>query len=130
MKGLSWVKWAQFGGIGLGFLIILLAVTNPSREAYLEYATFKLADDVKEEICGAKDLKNLLGEVANLIAGICRTGVDVQREKIRDFISNASRRRNLVIFSIYRTDVLDRRYTTIAILGNFHTSVAKTTSRN
>ncbi|MFN3360934.1 MAG: DUF4359 domain-containing protein [Pseudanabaenaceae cyanobacterium] len=125
MKAVNWLTWAQGGGVALGFLLILLAVTNPSREAYLEYATFKLADDVKEEICGARDLRNLLGEVANLVSGICRTGVDVQRSKIREFISNASRRRNLVVFSLYTTDVLDRRYTTIAILGNFHTSVKK-----
>ncbi len=116
------MKWVQYGSIGLGFVLIIMAITNPSKNAYVEYATLKMADDVKEGMCDRKELKNVIGTAADLLSGICRTGIDTQRSKIRDFISNGSRHYNYVILSVYRTDVFDRRYTTIGICGNFLTS--------
>ncbi len=120
------MKWLQYGSIGLGFVLIIMAITNPSKDAYVEYATLKMADEVKEGICdkNKKELKNVIGTAADLFSGICRTGIDTQRSMIRDFIINGSRHRNYIILTVYRTDVFDRRYTTVGICGNFLTSTS------
>lgn len=118
------MKWVQYGSIGLGFILVIMAVTNPPKNAYLEYATLRMADDVKEGMCNRTELKNVIGSAADLLSGICRTGIDTQRSKIRDFISNGSRQYNYVVFSVYQTDVFDRRYTTLGICGNFLTSTS------
>ncbi len=118
-------QWIKYGAIGLGFVAIIMAVTNPAKDAYLEYATLKMADDVKDGLCNKKGLSDVIGSVGDLISGICRTGIDTQRSRIRELISSGSRRQNLIFFSIYRTDVFDQRYTTVAICGNFITSKTK-----
>ncbi len=119
------MKLVHYISIGLGFVLVIMAITNPSKSAYIDYATIKMADDVKDGMCNRKDLKNIIGSAADLLSGICRTGIDTQRSKIRDFITNGSRHRNFVILSVYSTDVFDRRYTTVGICGNFFTSTSK-----
>ncbi|MDY7024198.1 MAG: DUF4359 domain-containing protein [Cyanobacteriota bacterium] len=118
-------NWGNFLSKGAIVLIILggtLSLTNPSREEYLNYASGRLAIEAKENWCQEAKLPDILGGISESIVDACQSLVTSQRGTIKGFIDNATpRRQNAVIFSIYTTNLIDHRYRSIGIAGNFLT---------
>ncbi|TVU54770.1 MAG: DUF4359 domain-containing protein [Arthrospira sp. PLM2.Bin9] len=104
------------------FLAILagtMALTNPNREDYLEYASVELSKEVKNNWCNEAELPAILRGFSNTIVDTCNTFVTSQRGTIRGFIDNSTHRQNAMIFSIYTSEVFNNRYRTLALFGNF-----------
>jgi hypothetical protein len=105
-----------------GAIVVAMGFSNPPRDKYVDYAAQKLSDQMKEAICPPVNQANQdspLGELSDLVAGICTAGINLQRGKVKDFVDGATDRQNLLIFSIYRTETPKHEYVTLAIAGNF-----------
>lgn len=85
-----------FGMVGLG---LSMALTNPTQQAYEEYAIKELSNYLKEEVCS--QAPGLLG---GFLQQHCKTLVDTGRPQIEQIITETTERQNFVIFSVYRTN--------------------------
>ncbi|AMW28666.1 MULTISPECIES: DUF4359 domain-containing protein [Oscillatoriales] len=115
------------------FLAILagtMALTNPSRQDYLEYASVKLSQEAKNNLCNEAEVPAILRGFSNIIVDTCNTLVTSQRGTIRAFIDNSTHRKNAMIFSIYTSELLNNRYRTLALFGNFITFSAEKLPEN
>lgn len=98
------------GAIALAILSVFLGVTNPKEQDYLDYASEKLVDQAREAIC--KD------------TGYCGRGeppILVTNLIIKPFIQASTKRQDLVLFSIYTTEVPGNTFKAIGVLGSFIT---------
>ncbi len=115
------------GAIGVGALVIagFMAVTNPGKEAYVDYAVARFATDVQSAICQGPRLPKPLTQVGKLTKNLCQLGIKVgyvwQRELVKDIVSSTTRRQNLILFSIYTTEIPGQTFHTLALFGNFLT---------
>lgn len=100
MKGLPVL--AVLGGLALVGLGTAMAVTNPNQEAYDEYAVEQLSTYLKEEACSQAPK---LPQVEEFLLRQCKSLVDTARPQIKQILSQKTQRQNLVLFSIYRTDL-------------------------
>jgi hypothetical protein len=92
---LRWVGGAL--SIGIGGLLVF---TNPSHNAYEEYATEKLTDYLKENVC-----TKVSQPLGNFLQSHCKTLVDTGRPQIQELIAQQTTRQNYLLFSIYRTEL-------------------------
>jgi len=100
MKGLQVL--AVLGGLALVGLGAGMAVTNPRQDAYDEYAVEQLSAYLKEEACSQVPK---LPQVEEFLQRQCKSLIDTARPQIKQIISEKTERQNLVLFSIYRTDL-------------------------
>lgn len=115
------------------FLAILagtMALTNPNRQDYLEYASVQLSQEVKKSWCNEAEVPGVLRGFSNMIVDTCNTLVTSQRGAIRAFIDNSTHRKNAMIFSIYTSELFNHRYRTLALFGNFITFSAEKLPEN
>jgi hypothetical protein len=122
--------WGK-GAIALAVLIGGMAVTNPGKEAYADYASVRLVEEVKKAICRGKELPDLgvlQGVVETISSGVgelCRTTINTSGTlgftPVRNYILTTTTRQNFLIFSIYQTEIPGRKLTTIAAFSNFKT---------
>jgi hypothetical protein len=80
----------------LAGLIILLTITNPGKDEYINWAK-----------------QNLVAKTSNPIE---RIGISVLAAPMLDA---TTKRQDLVLLSLYKTSLGNRDYTVIGILGNF-----------
>lgn len=106
MKG-NWVK----GGLAVSAIAIVMGVTNPKQESYLNYASDKLTESAGESICQQ--------------TGYCQLAdppIFIKNTIIKPVIHSATKRQNFIVFSIYTTEFTGiKTLKTIGILGNFYT---------
>jgi hypothetical protein len=88
------------GGVALAGLGVLMALTNPSQDAYEEYAVEKLTTYLKDDAC--TQVPKAFG---NVLQRQCQTLVDTGRPQIQQIISKTTQRQNFILFSIYRTNL-------------------------
>jgi hypothetical protein len=108
--------------VGLGAIAVGMGFTNPQKEQYLDYASGKLATDVKALVCKPQDSPELLKDFNSLIANACKSGIDLQKDLAKVAIDSATRHENMLLFSIYTTEFPGKKYQTVGIFGNFFTS--------
>ena len=113
-------------GKGAIFLAILagnMALTNPPKEEYIEYASGKLSEEIKDNYCQESKAPKILENfnLSKTFADVCNNLVTSQRPAVRQHLDNATQQQNLVIFSIYTTQLWDHQYQTIGVFGNFLT---------
>ena len=77
----------------------LMALTNPERGAYEEYAVEQLGNQAREKCDSAPS------GLGVLFQGTCRVAIDNFKPQLRTLVSASSNRQNLVLFSIYRSDL-------------------------
>jgi Domain of unknown function (DUF4359) len=77
----------------------LMALTNPERGAYEEYAVEQLGNQAREKCDSAP------GGLGVLFQGTCRVAIDNFKPQLRTLVSASSNRQNLILFSIYRSDL-------------------------
>ena len=124
MKGKQLIT--AVGGIVLGGLGLLMVASNPGQQAYEAYATEKLSLYVKEKVCTQVPEK-----FGDFLQRQCHSLVDTNRAQIRQIIAENTQRKNLLLFSIYQTDLSlpaslpDYHFETLGILQNFYITQAE-----
>ena len=104
------------GGVALVVLRGAMAVTNPGKDAYEEYAVQKLSTYLKDEVCiKAPNKLDFLPQNSEFLQNQCKSLVDTTRPQIQQIISQKTEQQNFVIFSIYRSDLNVK-----PILPNYH----------
>jgi|GEM_PF-304764 hypothetical protein len=91
---------------GLGLLAVCagaigLAFTNPGPEDYEEFAGERLSAALIEELCEPDGLPMVLRLIIRDCPGVIRS----QRSVLGRLAGSRTRRRNLGVFSVYRTDL-------------------------
>ncbi len=101
------------GGLGL--------LTNPDRDAYETYAVDRVSSLARDQCDRAA------AGLGILIQGPCRAAIETYKPQIRPLLSVTTSRQNLLMFSIYRSDIsvpivnFDGRFESIGIFNNFFT---------
>ncbi|MDH6097668.1 DUF4359 domain-containing protein [Anabaenopsis sp. FSS-46] len=124
MKALTTIAYS--GAIGLVALGVAMAMTNPSQAEYEDYATQRLTEYLKGDVC--QKTGNFL---ENLIKSQCDNLVDQTIPQIRDILARSTQKQDFVIFSVYRTDLKLSswiplyKFETVGAFDNFYTYSAK-----
>ena len=109
------------GGIVFGTLVGVMAASNPGQKAYEEYATEQLTIYLKEKGC-----TQLTQGLEKFLQRQCGSLVDTGRPQIKQIIVQNTQRYNLILFSIYQTDLSlpsslpDYHFQTVGVLNNFY----------
>jgi hypothetical protein len=98
-------------GMALAGLAVLMGLTNPKQDSYSDYASEKLITGAQKEIC--QEFKYCeSGEPPTLLKNTI----------IKPAINASTQRQNLVIFSLYTTELPGiKTYKSIGAFGNFMT---------
>jgi hypothetical protein len=107
--------------VGAGAIAAVMGFTNPQKEKYLDYASTKLADEAKEAVCKPQNSPDVLKKLNDLVSDACKSGIDKHRDLTKGAIESVTSQENMVIFSIYTTDLPNKKYKTLGVLGNFFT---------
>lgn len=111
----------RIGLAALGIVSLVMLFTNPRKDSYIEYASWKFTADVENAICKKPELPKFLHNVSE----ICKALVGSRRKTIGGFLDNYSMQDNYIFLSIYTTEIVGKRYKTIGILSNFWTFETK-----
>ncbi len=98
--------------IGAVVVVGVMAVTNPSRERYIDYAIEQFAETGKNSICAGDNIPIAAQQS-------CKFVLSQGKGVIKPLIENSTKQQNFVIFSLYETDMPNKKYSTIAAFGNF-----------
>jgi hypothetical protein len=118
MKGWQIVLLGIYAGCGIG---VLMALTNPDRAAYENYAVEQVTNLARAQCDRAP------AGLGVLIQGPCRAAIDGFKPQIRPLLAATTSRQNLIFFSIYKSDIsipavnLDARVESIGIFNHFFT---------
>ncbi len=85
-------------------VVALMAFTNPNKNQYLEYSSRELCRRLKDPY-----------------KTLCRVGFVAQKNKLREFIEVSTDRKNLLIGSVYTTEIPGVKVHTVGVFGNFLT---------
>ncbi|MDB9539544.1 DUF4359 domain-containing protein [Anabaenopsis tanganyikae CS-531] len=124
MKALTTIAYS--GAIGLVALGVAMAMTNPSQAEYEDYATQRLTEYLKGDVC--QKTGNFL---ENLIKSQCDNLVDQTIPQMRDILARSTQKQDFLIFSVYRTDLKISswiplyKFETVGAFDNFYTYSAK-----
>jgi hypothetical protein len=97
--------------IGAAVIAGVMAVSNPSKERYIDYATDQFAEVGKSSFCTA--------DMPSLAQQSCKFLISQGRRAIKPYIEGATRQQNFILFSIYETEMPNKKLHTIAAFGNF-----------
>ncbi len=122
-RSLSQQRSVQATVGGLLLVIMALMITNPGQPAYVNYASARLPDTLKQQ-CDDLDQNVRVSLLLSLpTRDLCKTfvnGVDlVGRGPIKQMIDSSTTRQNYLILSLYTTEILGRTYKTIGVGRNF-----------
>lgn len=118
MKQWQIVLLSMLATLGVGGLMVL---TNPELGAYEEYAVEQLGNQAREKCDAAPS------GLGVLFQGTCRVAIDNFKPQLRTLVSASSSRQNLVLFSIYRSDLsipvvnIGIKVESIGIFNRFYT---------
>lgn len=97
--------------IGVVVVFGVMAVSNPSKERYIDYATEQFSETGKTSICA--------GDMPIAAQQSCKFVISQGKGVIKSVVENSTKHQNFVMFSLYETDMPNKKYTTIAAFGNF-----------
>ena len=112
---------SRVGAIALTVGATVMGFTNPPRDEYVNYASNKLAVEIRESLCKESKVPDLLSNYTGNLIKSCKKLIKTQRTTIKELMDNATRRQNLILFSTYTTEFHGNRYHTIGGVGNFLT---------
>lgn len=110
-----------FGIFVLGGLSGVMALTNPERAAYEEYAVQQLESQAMEQCEMAK-----VG-LSSILQGPCRAAIESVKPQLLPLVSASTNRQNLILFSLYRSDIsvpyvkLTLKVESIGMFNRFYT---------
>jgi hypothetical protein len=112
---------AAIGGVALVGLGVSMALTNPGKDSYEQYAVETLTTYLKDEAC--MQVPSVFG---NALRSQCKSLVDTGRPQIEQIIAQSTQQQNFIFFSIYRTDleigsfIPAYHFETLAVFQNFY----------
>lgn len=118
MKGWQIVLLGIFAGCGIGGL---MALTNPDRVAYENYAVDRVSSLARDQCDRAP------AGFGVMLQGPCRAAVEAFKPQIRPLLAATTSRQNLIFFSLYKSDIsipavnFNARVESIGIFNNFVT---------
>lgn len=95
MKFLLYLIGAAIAGIG-----VAMAITNPDRASYNEYATQQLTNYLETNVC--TKAPRVLGDV---LQEQCVSILQNNQAEIRQIVASNTERQNFLVLSIYKTDL-------------------------
>ncbi|MBD2175438.1 DUF4359 domain-containing protein [Pseudanabaena sp. FACHB-1998] len=98
--------------IGAAVVVGVMAITNPSKERYVTYATEQFAETGKTSICAGDNIPIAAQQS-------CKFVISQGKGVIKSIVENSTKQQNFVLFSLYETDLPNQKITTIAAFGNF-----------
>ena len=119
MKALQIVGIA--GGAALIGLGAAMAMNNPGRTAYDEFATQELSAYVQENFCTKGE-----STFGDILQAPCKKFVESLEPQLQTIIAENTERMNLGLFSIYKTElyladfVPSYEFGTVGVLGNLY----------
>ena len=99
--------------IGVAAISGVMAFSNPSKERYIDYATDQFAEMGKSSLCSDSNLPSLAQQSYKFM-------VSQGRRVIKPYIDGSTKQQNFILFSIYETEMPNRKLSTIAAFGNFY----------
>ncbi|MFH7031047.1 MAG: DUF4359 domain-containing protein [Heteroscytonema crispum UTEX LB 1556] len=119
------MKNLQTKAIALVALGTVMLLTNPSKADYTDYAYNTLKTQIQGAICQRPQLPESLRGAAAVAGNFCKnviaTGVVVTRGDIKNIIENTTSRQNLLVLSLYTTDISGYTVRSVGAFGNFLT---------
>ncbi len=113
---------------GLGVLVLVgagLAVTNPTPADFQAFAADRLVDEISDALC----VKGGLPVLMRMVIPNCQELVEGQREALAGVVARHTRRTDLIVASLYRSEVGGQsvlawrvprfRSTVLAVAGQF-----------
>ncbi|MEM1367681.1 MAG: DUF4359 domain-containing protein [Cyanobacteria bacterium P01_H01_bin.15] len=113
-------KWVALLGSSLGVVgAAILALTNPSLDAYVEFAEDELVSYLQTQ--GCQELAAELGSQGRLYCGVL---LNISRPAIAELLRQNTEVRNFLVFSLYETelsllDLLEIETATLGIGDSF-----------
>jgi molybdopterin-guanine dinucleotide biosynthesis protein A len=98
--------------IGIAIVAVGMAISNPSKERYIEYASTEFSETGKNSLCA--------GDMPIAAQQSCKFLISQGKGVIKTVVENSTKHQNFVLFSLYETDMPDKKITTIAAFGNFY----------
>jgi hypothetical protein len=95
VKFLLYLIGAAIAGIG-----VAMAITNPDRASYNEYATQQLTNYLETNVC--TKAPRVLGDV---LQEQCVSILQNNQAEIRQIVASNTERQNFLVLSIYKTDL-------------------------
>ncbi|MEB3355106.1 MAG: DUF4359 domain-containing protein [Synechococcales bacterium] len=113
-----------------GLLIALLAgvFTNPGKPAYVDYASTRFIEHLKEDCEDYSGQTSSLGVVAFSNRDLCKAGVglfSLARGGVEALIDSSTKRQNFGVLSIYVTEMGGREFKTLGMGHHFFTFQSK-----
>jgi Domain of unknown function (DUF4359) len=105
-----------FGGIG-----VVMALTNPDRVAYEDYAVERVSNLARDQCDRAP------AGFGIVLQGPCRAAIEAFKPQIRPLLAASTTCQNFVLFSLYKSDIsipavnFNARVESIGIFNNFFT---------
>jgi Domain of unknown function (DUF4359) len=118
MKGWQIVLLGIWAGCGLGGL---MALTNPDRVAYENYAVERVGSLARDQCDRAP------AGLGIVLQGPCRAAIDAFKPQIRPLLAASTTRQNFIFFSLYKSDIsipavnFNARVESIGLFNNFFT---------
>jgi hypothetical protein len=112
---------ATIGGVALVGLGVSMALTNPGKDSYQQYAVETLSTYLKNEAC--MQAPSVFG---NALRSQCKSLVDTGRPQIEQIITQSTQQYNFIFFSVYRTNleigpfVPAYQFETLGVFQNFY----------
>ncbi|MFM7602593.1 MAG: DUF4359 domain-containing protein [Pseudanabaena sp.] len=98
--------------IGAAVVVGAMAITNPSKERYIEYATEQLSETGKNSICAGDNVPIAAQQS-------CKFAISQGKGVIKSLVENSTKQQNFVVLSLYATDLPNQKVTTVGVFGNF-----------
>lgn len=107
--------WLKLGG---GFFLILsclLLITNPGQKQYEEFASEKLVEYLRENICQARS--TTLEEAIK--SQMCTLMLETGKNQVPKLIRETTTRTNFALLSLYETNLYIYNIETIGVFNHF-----------
>ena len=121
---------SKAGAIALTVGATVMGFTNPPRNEYVNYASNKLATEIRQSFCKESKVPDFLSNFTEDFIKNCEKLIKSQRSTIKELMDNGTRRKNLILFSFYTTEFRGNRYQTIGAVGNFLTFPPEKINKN
>ena len=102
----------QIISIGTAVVAGVMVFSNPSTESYVNYATEQFSETGKNSFCS--------GEMPVAAQQSCKFVLSQGKGVVKSLVENSTKQENFVLFSLYTTDLPNRKMTTLGAFGNFY----------
>lgn len=102
----------QIISIGTAVVAGVMVFSNPSKERYVNYATEQFSETGKNSFCS--------GEMPIAAQQSCKFVLSQGKGVVKSLVENSTKQENFVLFSLYTTDLPNRKMTTLGAFGNFY----------